>query len=149
MPDTPKWDRVFATASWIIVLALLYGAVVIWFGATPSGQGPVAKLIGITGSQVFYSSLYGLEALVLGYSKAFKKKRLRKGALMAIYITGFFTSILSIAIAGFTPNVIDNLLLALLAAGCWLYWKFKTEYINPQHFAVLTQDLRDDFPPKP
>ena len=148
MEDSKFWDGVFSTASWIIVIALFYGAAAVWL-VPPSGSGPFAQLLGVTGAQVFYSLLYGTEAFALGYSKFFKKKNLRKNALLAIYLTGFFTSILIIIISGFVPGVIDNLILATLASGCWLYWKFKTEYLTPNQFYNSTCELRDDLPPNP
>ena len=145
MNNHPRWDKVFSTASWIIVIALLYGAVAIWF-APPSGAGPVAQLIGSTGSQVFYCALYGIEGALLAYSKFFKRKKLRKNMLMIIYLTGFFTSILILSIAGWSTGLIDNFLLAGLASGCWLYWTFKTEYLTPSQFYDETLELRDDMP---
>lgn len=145
MDNHPRWDRVFSTASWLIVVGLLYAAVAI-FLASPSGAGPVAQLIGVHGSQIFYACLYTLEAVLLAFSKFFKKKKMRKRMLMVIYLTGFFTSILTISITGFVPKLIDNILISVVAAGCWLYWTFKTEYINPATFYEQTVDLRDDLP---
>jgi hypothetical protein len=130
MANYTKWDIFFATLSWIIALSLLFSMIMLWV-TPPSGLGPVAKLIGILGAQIFYSGLYGTEALVLAYSKLFRKKELRKKALMAIYLTALFTGILTFILGAPFSGFIDNAILILITGACWLWWKFKTEYIHP------------------
>lgn len=136
-------DRIFATCSWIIVVALLFGVVTLFF-VDPSGNGPVAQLVGITAAKWFYILVYGTEASVLGYAKVKKKKNLRKHALVAIYLTAIFTGILTLMLGGISPNIIDNAVLFVLSGGCWLWWKFKTEYINPDEFNESLLTLRED-----
>lgn len=140
-----KFDRVFATVSWLIVIALLYSATSLWINP-PSGVGPIASAAGILASQIFYTALYAGEAGFLAYSKAFKRKKMRKNTLMVIYLTGFFTSLLTLFIVGWVPGLIDNVLISLSAAFCWLYWTFKTEYIDPAAYNDAVWQLRDDTP---
>lgn len=147
MPTTPVWDKVFSTASWLIVVFLFISAYTVMFVAPPAGSGPVAGLIGVVGAKFFYFFLYIIEAAVLAYSKLFKKKNLRKGALVAIYCTGAFTSLLTLAGVGWSTKVIDNIAVTVISAGCWLYWKFKTEYIDPSLFERDVDGLRPDGPP--
>lgn len=139
MNGTPFWDRVFKTASWIIVAALLISSYTVMFVALPGNTGPVGSLIGATGAKFFYFFLYLGEALVLAYSKVYKRNKLRKHALVAVYSTGAFTSILTL-VNGWSPKVIDNLVFTFVSAGCWLYWKFKTEYVTSEEFARTYQD---------
>jgi len=146
MRENKKWDAVFATASWVIVVALVV-AVVSLLIQDPSGAGPVSRLLGVTAAKWFYIALYSAEALVLAYSKLWRRKELRKKALVAVYLTGLFTSILTLSIVGITPKIIDNVVLAVVAGGCWLYWKFKTEYIDPRAFDHSVMTMRDDLPP--
>ncbi len=143
MPDYTRWDKLFATASWVLAAVLLYSAISLWV-FPPTGAGPVGELLGILGAQLFYSVLYGSQALLLAYAKVKKKKKMRKYTLMFIYLTGFFTSILSVTLLGWSPKLIDNFALASLAAICWLYWTFRTEYINPTHFQKLSHHLKQD-----
>lgn len=145
MRYSKKWDKVFSTLSWLIVFALVWSIISLWL-SEPSGAGPVAGAAGILGAQIFYTALYSLQALFLAWSKIFKRKKMRRNTLMVIYLTGFFTSILTLTIAGWTPKIIDNLLIASSAAFCWLYWKFKTEYIDPKEFEDVVWKLRDDTP---
>lgn len=129
MPKSRRWDKVFVTASWIIVVALLFSAGSLWI-TPPTGAGPAAKLIGITGSQWFYALLYLSEALALAYSKLFKRHRMRKVVLLVIYLTGVFTFLLTLIINGVAVKLIDNLIVSFGAGFCWLYWKFRSEYIS-------------------
>lgn len=123
----------FKTASWFIVFALIYSAVSVMFDV-PSAKGPVAQAIGILGAQIFYAALYVGEAVSLAYSKIWKRSRWRKNTLLVTYLTGFFTSVLIITIAGWNSALIDNLAISAAAAGCWLYWTFKTEYFSTEQF---------------
>lgn len=139
MKGNKRYDRIFAFTSWLIVFALLYSATAVWI-VPPSGAGPVAQLLGVLGSQIFYCLLYVGESLTLAYSKLKKRARLRKNTLLVIYLTGFFTSLLTIGITGWTPALLDNLVISVAAAGCWLYWTFKTEYLTPEQFDKVCRE---------
>ena len=145
MKNNPQLDRVFSFVSWIIAIALIYSAVNVWM-VEPSGAGPIANAAGVLGAQIFYSLLYLGEAGFLAVSKWLKRKKMRKNTLLVIYLTGFFTSILTLFIAGWTPKLIDNVLISESAAFCWLYWKFKTEYIDVKEFDEDVWHLRKDTP---
>lgn len=146
MRDNPRRDKVFAFISWVLVVALLFAGVQQAL-AVSSGLGPVASLLGVVGSKVFYCVLYFGEALALAYSKFFKKKKMRKIVLMVIYLTGFFTTALYALNIGVTIKLLDNLLISVVAAVCWLYWTFRTEYIDRASFIEDVNQLRDDCPP--
>jgi hypothetical protein len=141
-----KWDIVFSTLSWLIVVGLFFAAANIYI-TPPTGAGPLSQAIGIPKTQIVYFVVYAGEGIALTIAKLFKTKKIRKTVLMVIYLTGFFTSLLTLLIVGFVPQVIDNIVVAVAAAICWLYWKFKTEYIDPQLFIAEIEELRDDYPP--
>lgn len=140
MSENSRWDVVFATASWIIVIFLFIGAYTVLFVSLPGSSGPVAQLVGTTGAKYFYGVLYSGLALLLAYAKVFKKRVMRKHVLVAVYITGAFTSILTIATIGWDVKVIDNLVFTFVSAGCWLYWKFKTEYLTSSQAEALKKE---------
>lgn len=148
MEQNAKWDKVFSFTSWLIVAALVYSALSL-IAIPPGPTGPVAQLLGVKGAQIFYVILYSSQAGLLAYSKLFKKKRLRKIALMVVYLTAIFTFFLSWSAAGITWKIIDNVVIGITSFGCFLYWKFKTEYLTPQQFQDITDNLRDDLPPSP
>lgn len=124
-----KWDLPVSIVSWLVALGLVFAASSIWF-APPTGLGPIGGLLGVLGAQIFYTVLYLGEAIILAIAKWFKMNRLRKHTLLVIYLTGFFTTLVTMLVVGWTPKFVDNLLLAGAAAWCWLYWKMRTEYVD-------------------
>jgi len=129
MRTSKRWDRVFSTTSWGLVFLLVFMAVSMWW-APPGDGGPIVTLLGLVGAQVFYFCLYLIEASLLAFAKLFKRDKMRKTVLMVIYLTGFFTSIMTFMLAGWAPRLLDNLVVSFVAAFCWLYWTFKTEYVD-------------------
>lgn len=125
------WDKIVATASWLIVLFLMWSAVGLWI-SPPTGAGPVAQALGVFGAQLFYTVLYGAEAALLTWAKLTGRMALRKATLLAVFFTGAFTFGLTISIVGFSVQMLDNMALFALAGICWLYWKFKTEYMTSE-----------------
>lgn len=124
-----NWDRVVATASWVIVFVLLYG---VWFILTSdlNPNGPFVKAFGETGTRVGFSVMYLTQASLLAYAKLMKKNVLRRHVLLFIYLTGFFLGVLGYVLNGFTVRLISNFVLSTCAAVCWLYWKFRTDYYS-------------------
>lgn len=142
MNTHPFWSRFFSTASWFIVAALFFSATAIWID-TPAPNGPVTQLIGLLGAQIFYCALYGIQALVLMWAKIKPKQRakLRRNTLLVIFLTGVFTTILTYLLnGGFVVAGIDNLLISVAAGFCWLYWKFKTEYLTQEQFTEYSNE---------
>lgn len=134
------WDNVFSTLSWGIVFFLIWAAIGLWL-FPPTGAGPVAGAVGILASQIVYSTIYSVEALVLAYAKWKRKKNLRKKVLLVIYLTGMFTFLLSLSLIGFHWKIVDNFAVSLLAGICWLHWKSKTEYIDPKQFQKIADPM--------
>lgn len=140
------WDRFFSVLSWSIVIFLLWAALGLWL-YPPTGAGPVAGAVGILASQIFYSFLYAGEAATLAYAKFKHKKKLRKNTLLVIYLTGMFTFLLSFLIIGFHIKILDNFAFSMFAGVCWLYWKAKTEYINPEQFKkIVAPMVTEEYP---
>jgi hypothetical protein len=66
--------------------------------------------------------------------------------LLTVYLTTIYTTILSFTIDGNYVNIIDDIVVGVLAAWFWLRWKIKTEYISPAEFQKTTEKYRNDFP---
>lgn len=146
-----NWDKVFSFTSWLLVFFLAYGATVLWI-FPPSGDGPIAGLVGILNAQIFYSTLYLTEAALLGYAKWKKKNRMRKNVLLLIYLTGFFTTLLGAILGGvpamISPKLIGNFVLSMAAAFCWLHWTFRHEYMTQEEFNEFQQEAVDGCGPQ-
>lgn len=140
-------DVVFSTLSWIVVLGL-FSAGVNTLIFPPTGIGPIGTLFGVLGAQVFYLTVYWGLGIALAVSKLFRTKKIRKHVLMVTYLVGIMTTLLSFLIIGFSPKLIDNVLIVVVSAVCWLYWKFKTEYLDAATFDAEVEKLREDLPPR-
>src|SRR5689334_22184491 len=124
-----NWDKVVATASWLIVVILFYG---VWYIITAdlNPASPFVKLFGDPGVRYVFGTLYAAQAGLLAYAKLMKKNALRKHVLLFIYLTGFFLGTLGWVLNGFTVRLVSNFVLSTCAAVCWLYWKLRTDYYS-------------------
>jgi hypothetical protein len=127
-----NWDKAVAAASWVIVFVLFYG---VYFVLTQdlNPNNFVVQSLGVLGTRILFATLYLAQASLLSYSKWKKKDRMRRHVLLFIYLTGFFLSVLSFSLNGFTIRVLSNVVLSVCAAVCWLYWKFRTDYYSVEH----------------
>jgi hypothetical protein len=101
-------------------------------------QGFLGFLFSAEIISVIYAIWFVLMALALLYSKIAKKDKLHKHALAAMYLTTVYTISLSLALFGFGgAAIIDDSVIGLTAAICWLRWKLKTEYVDiDKYFGV-------------
>lgn len=114
----------------VVIVVMLLVSVVVMLSSDPSGAGPVARMIGNTGTVVAYSLLYFTEAVLITVARVLKKYRLLKAALLFTYLTNFFAVVLQLTINGPNHNMIDNLISVLLTASAWLYYKIRLDYIH-------------------
>jgi hypothetical protein len=128
----------------ILVFLLLVGGVSLFF-ADPLAQpaGPVAQILGSQLAAYFYASVFVIEGLWLSYAKVFKRKYSRKYALFIIYITLLFTILLEILLTGWGVAAVDNILGTIAAGWCWLNWKMRIEYLNPDEFHKEIEHLNN------
>lgn len=142
MRENPRRDALFAFISWLIVFGLFFAAVQVVMTAG-SGVGPVGQALGATGVKVFYGTIYTVQGILLGYAKVFKKNNLRKIVLMSVYLFMGFTTILTVGLSGWTIKFLDNAIISVAAAACWLNWKFRTEYFDPALLDLEFIELSD------
>lgn len=120
------WDKITEKASWLIVAILIYGIVFILIhDLNPASD--IVQLLGETGTRVFFVAMYSIQASLLTYAKVFKHDRLRRHVLLSIYLAGFFLSVLGFVLNGVNFRLMSNVLVSVLAAACWMHWKFKTD----------------------
>jgi hypothetical protein len=118
---------------WGIILILVYavGFLVYLF------LQPITRLVGYQAALIIYATVYSVEGALFAYSKFARKKKLHKWALFAITMTHLFTAILTFSLQGWTERIWDNLFLALLSGAAWVWWKLKTEYIDPRAYTKV------------
>lgn len=86
----------------------------------------------------FAIDLYGITFFLIGCSllagKWLKKKSLHKFSLLTMYLVCVYVLVLAIMLHGLGWNLLTTVLVGVTAAGLWMRWKFKTEYISTENF---------------
>ena len=116
----------------VLALAMILGGIsTILSPLDPTGMAIVNNRVTLVAFGLFYL-LSGI-SLLLG--KILKNRRLTGRSLMAIYLVTLFTVFLEFFAVGTFVSVIDNIVVTAWAAGLWLWWKHKTEWISGKDIA--------------
>lgn len=98
---------------------------------------PISGSLGFIYNTRFFLALFGstffLCGLTLFMGKIRKDKTLVGYGLMSIYCCFLFFGITNCVVYGLYGGI-GNLIMAAITGALWLRWKFKTAYINPNHF---------------
>jgi hypothetical protein len=142
-----RFSRVFSVVEILLALQWIYGGVKVFVGSAliVAANPFVGILVGQT-AVYFYGIFFFATGLSLLYSKFFKKKTMHKFTLATMYLTCVYVLILALVVLGPHLGLINTIVAGILSAACWMHWKFKTEYIDPQAIYKETLPLRDDLP---
>jgi hypothetical protein len=142
-------DGFQAVVEYLLSFAFIISAIGL-IGAPPlANHGVLSLIFGGHVALYVYMVWFFFIGFGLIYAKLARKKKLHKYMLMVIYLTTIYTSILSLTVLGFAwTEIIDDVIIGVLAAWFWLRWKFKTEYIDPKDFSSAKRHLQGP-PPLP
>lgn len=84
---------------------------------------------------VLFGLFYIISGIALLLGKIVRNRRLVGRSLMAIYLVTLFTVLLEWTVTAAFLSVVDNLVVVVWAAGLWLWWKHKTEWISGKDIA--------------
>lgn len=109
---------------------------------------PVAGSLGWIYSSRFALIMFGLFFLVAGvmllYGKVTKSKKFTGWGLMLTYLSFLFATLLNALAFGITAsNVWSNAIFVVVVGILWLRWRFKTAYINPNHFRPEIENIKE------
>lgn len=138
-----KWlNAVAHVGEWMLIVLFFVAALIEVTTPNPVTSGVLGFLLSEPIILVIYATWFALMAFGLAYSKIRKKKKLHKHSLMAMYLTTIYTAVLSVAAGVGLVAIIDDIIIGLIAAACWMRWKFRTEYIGPKQFEDDVRELR-------
>jgi len=86
-----------------------------------------------------FGIIFFLSGAMLFYGKFMKSKKWTGAGLFAIFACFLFSACLDTA-ARHTPSI-GNFVCALIMAALYLRWRFKTAYIDPNHFVDDVDNL--------
>jgi hypothetical protein len=126
-----KRNLLISLVEYLIVFVLLAGGISMFFADTSvaaDDKGPLVRLLGSKNAAVVYGLWFISVASWLFLSKIFGLPKAKKHGLLAVYITSIWVFILELLLLGWTPYLIDEVILGAAAGILWLRWKMKTEY---------------------
>lgn len=139
-----RFDVIQNVCEWVLIVLMIAAAVFLMISASsalPAGAtGPVAQLFGQSLAVYIYAGVWLIEAVILAVAKWFKLRTVRKWALMAIFMTHFFTFFLALDLRGFGWHLIDNAIISALAAWLWLRAKLYYDYIDYEELAHFDEE---------
>lgn len=139
-------NAVCHVGEWLLVVLFFVAALIEVTTPNPITNGVLGFLLSEPIILVIYATWFALMAFGLAYSKIRKKKRLHKYSLMAMYLTTIYTFVLALAGGAGMESLLDDVIIGIIAAACWMRWKLRTEYINPRKFYDVVWELREDTP---
>lgn len=143
---TNKLDKFFSLLEVLLGIQWIYGGINTFFANPISTPSPLYSFLVGEGAIVFYAIFFLATGLALLAAKFFKKKRLKSVSLVTMYLTCLYVFLLSILVLGPSWSLVQTVVVGVIAAACWLRWKFKTQYLNPKDFHKSTAELRETHP---
>lgn len=137
-------DRIFSIVEYLLSALWIYGGFNTLFADPLNTPSPIYDLLAGQEAIYFYGAFFLLNGLALLFAKVFKRKKIHLIALAGMYLTCIYVLILAYLIGVLSTGSLLTVVSGVAAAVCWMRWKFKTEYLNPEDFRDV--DLRDDTP---
>jgi len=139
-------EKLFSALEYALAALWIYGGINSFFANPLSGPSPIYELLAGQEAIYFYALLFFVNGALLVYAKVFKKKKLHLVSLAGMYLTCIYVLILSYLLGVLSLGSLLTVAAGVAAAVCWMRWKFRTEYLNPEQFRESLNDLRDDTP---
>lgn len=99
------------------------------------GSRPVLIISGI---------IITISGLILMYGRFKRRRKIVGLGLMLIYISFLYTGTLNLLTDQIFIYYVTDFMAAALAAGLWIYWRFRTEYIQPRYFRADLIEIQRD-----
>lgn len=127
----------------LALLMLLGGISTALSPVSPAG-GALGALFSNRIMLVLFGLTFFLSGLAVLYGTFRKRKKLVGTGLATIYLLSLFTFFLELFVFGASSTWIDNLIIAIISGLSWLWWKFKTEYLNLDEIRRIRQSLLEE-----
>ena len=131
---------VMVTLKVILALLMIFGGVSTALGPLQPG---ISELVNNRLTLVAFGFFFILAGTALLMGIFLRNRRLVSRSLMLIYLVTLFTVFLEWAATGLFLSTIDNLIVVVWAAGLWLWWKQKTEWLSGREVADLRREVKE------
>ena len=141
-------DRVYSVLEFVLVVMFVQGGVNTFFANPLHNPSPFLAAIAGQKAIYFYAVVFFLTGVVLLYAKWAKKKKLKSAMLQTMFLTCVYVLFASWALVGIQPGMIITVVTGAVSLACYLHWRLKIAYLDPQEFYDSTEHLRHDRPPQ-
>lgn len=121
---------------YLLALFMMLAGVLTAIGPLTPMDGALGLIYSTRISLVTFGIIFFLSGAALLYGKIKRCRKWTGWGLMAIYCCFTFATLLNFIAFGVAPSEwLGNAIGMVVVGALWLRWRFKTEYINPNHFA--------------
>ena len=138
------WERAISAFKYFMAVALmLNGLTTAIFGEVDDGTVALGWIYQSHTVLAIFGIIIFLCGLTLFIGKILKRRNLTGQGLMAVFCCYLFATVLQyIAYAGDPSAWVVNAIFAVAMGLLYLRWRFKTAYIDPNHFRDDVEKLR-------
>lgn len=105
--------------------------------------GPLGILYSTRAGLVVFGIIVVGSGLTLLLGKLLRKKKLTGRGLMAVYLCFLFATLFQGIAFDWMPDAwVSNAIATIITAALWVWWKFKTEYIDIEKFKKEVADMQ-------
>lgn len=141
-------DKLYSAIEYALAALWIYGGINSFFANPLTGPSAIFKLLAGQEAIYAYAILFFLTGAALLAAKLLGLKKWHRISLATMYLTCLYVLILSYLLGVLSAGSLITVLAGVAAAVCWVRWKLKTEYVDPDYFSAELEELRDDLPPK-
>lgn len=128
-----KWgERILGAFKYILAVGMMVSGVLTPFNGAvdPGGSWIYSSVVALT----IYGIIFFLAGLWLFVGKIRKSRHQTGQGLMAIFCCFIFAISMNASVVGWEALAGSNMVVCVIVGLLYLRWRFKTAYMNPDHF---------------
>ena len=137
-------ERIIGAFKYLLAGVMMLSGVQTMFVPTIQVDGLLGIIYGSRISLVIFGLIVFASGAILLYGKITKSKRWTGVGLMSVYCCLLFATIIQLVAFSTPDSWVANGIMALITGALWLRWRFKTAYINPNHFRPEIRRIKEE-----
>lgn len=134
-----RGERALGAFKYIVAIFMMVAGVLTPLQDLEHVDSPLGFIYESRAALSIFGVIFFLSGAVLFYGKMMKRKKWTGVGLFSIFACFLFSGILDTVARG-TPSI-GNFVCSIIMAALYLRWRFKTAYIDPNHFVDDVETL--------